>query len=249
MIKLTRPAQPDELRAGKAGWTAALVGAVAQYGSYSRIPSDEKEKLLAFYRTPEIKNALVNSSHSKCAYCECMPAEGGNIEVEHFLPKSIYPCLAFEWLNLLPSCKKCNEHKGVHDSGCEVIVNPYEIDPSDTFYYQDIAMKPAPGVKREIAERTIEVCSLNSSRLLKPRAMILVGLREFSSEIASAVQSYRDADTDRKRSYRLRAIRRSVERIERLAAPTEKYSAFCGAFLKSSDEYQAAISILVESGA
>jgi uncharacterized protein (TIGR02646 family) len=65
----------------------------------------------AAYRNPQVKAALQQLFGLRCAYCEANYAITGNMEVEHYRPKSIYYWLAAEWSNLLPSCNKCNNGK------------------------------------------------------------------------------------------------------------------------------------------
>jgi uncharacterized protein (TIGR02646 family) len=143
-----------------------LLNAVKSYGGYNNIPYAEKEKLLCHYRHKDIKAILFASSHNKCAFCEGKPGESGYIEVEHFAPKSIYPQLAFNWDNLLPVCRKCNEDKSDFDTKIRPIINPAAEDPEGLLTYRDLVMAPLPGTGEEDkAKTTIEVCNLNSPRL------------------------------------------------------------------------------------
>ncbi|MCP4133002.1 MAG: TIGR02646 family protein, partial [bacterium] len=63
------------------------------------------------YKMNDIKNALKNIYHNKCAYCEKQIEQ---FHVEHFRPKSIYCWLAYSWDNLLLACPTCNTHKDNH---------------------------------------------------------------------------------------------------------------------------------------
>jgi len=61
------------------------------------------------YKYSDVKTALNNLYHKKCAFCE------QRVEVphvEHFRPKSIYYWLAYSWDNLLLACSTCNSLKG-----------------------------------------------------------------------------------------------------------------------------------------
>ncbi len=51
---------------------------------------------------------LENVFGGLCAFCE----EHCKGEVEHFLPKSLYPHLVYYWSNWLFSCHDCNNTKG-----------------------------------------------------------------------------------------------------------------------------------------
>ncbi len=78
----------------------------------------------------DIQEMLFKTSYEKCAYCERKPNEGGgNLEIEHFYPKKMRKSmhLAFDYDNLLPSCKQCNTVKGMKykDREGNEIINPY----------------------------------------------------------------------------------------------------------------------------
>ena len=104
MIKLQRKPKPQILVENEKTWTINLLGSISKYGSYKKIPKKEKEKLLVHYRHEQIKSVLFDSSLEKCAFCETKPSESGNIEVEHFVPKSMYPVSTFDWLLKLKGC-------------------------------------------------------------------------------------------------------------------------------------------------
>lgn len=63
------------------------------------------------YKMQDIKDALFNIYHDKCAFCEQRVERW---QVEHFRPKSIYYWLAFSWDNLLYACPDCNGSKSNH---------------------------------------------------------------------------------------------------------------------------------------
>lgn len=245
MIKLNREAKPQILIDNELSWTSNLMDAISVSGGYSKIPKEKREKLLIHYRHQDIKNVLFQSSLQKCAFCETKPGESGNIEVEHFSPKSIYPELAFKWENFLPACRKCNGRKDDHDTGNEPIVNPYDVNPEDIFHYNDIRIT-ANDDHEEVGERTIRICGLNSVRLMKPRADILVGLHGFSQSLDDAIKDYEEAETDIKRRNRKRNIREAVEAIEVLANPSERFSGFCKEYLQKCAPYHEAKKIISE---
>ncbi|MCP4133690.1 MAG: hypothetical protein GY754_22165 [bacterium] len=77
-----------------------------------------------------IQGFLFKTSYEKCAYCERRPDEGGGfLEIEHFYPKKTdeFRDMAFDFDNLLPSCKQCNTVKGQNymDEAGNEIINPY----------------------------------------------------------------------------------------------------------------------------
>lgn len=244
MIKLERGAKPEVLHTSQEAWQQALDQAISTHGTYSNIPKKEKDSLISHYRDDLIKQHLFESSMQKCAFCECKPAEGGNIEVEHFRPKSIYPKLTFEWDNFLPSCRKCNLSKSNHDTEASPIVNPYDIDPELLFHYEDIRIKAIN--ENELGKNTIRVCSLNSVRLMRPRGDILVSLHDFAEAIEFAIVDFNNCTTNITRRNRLRRIAEAIERIELLSNREERYSGFCKNYLNKCEAYQSAKLLITE---
>lgn len=244
MIKLERGDKPDILKDSQDSWQDALNLAIAAHGTYTDIPKTEKEALVSHYRNDLIKEKLFESSNLKCAFCECKPGEGGNIEVEHFKPKSIYPLLTFEWTNFLPCCRKCNLSKSNHDTGMSPIINPYDTDPDLFLYYEDIRIKPKD--QNLLAKNTITVCGLNSVRLMRPRGDILASLHDFAEAIESAVEDFNNCATDLRRRNRMRKIVEAIERIEQLSNRSEKYSGYCKNYLNSCSSYQTAKKLIID---
>ncbi len=237
MIKLDRLPEPAILSSEGGKWLTALQSAIAKYGSYKLIPEQERESLVAHYRHRQIQAILSCSSHGKCAFCECHPAEGGYLQVEHFQPKSIYPDMTFEWSNLLPACGPCNISKSDHDTTKEPILNPYDTDPTGYFDFEGISVIAKTGANYTISKRTIEVFSLEGIRLWKPRAEILISLKGFAQAIEYALKDLEEADTQTKKTRRLRRLKEALMTIESLALPNAKFSAFCKSFLMKCDVY------------
>jgi uncharacterized protein (TIGR02646 family) len=245
MIKLERPPKPAILVDKEQEWLEPFLAAVDKYGGYKKIPKEEKDRLIGHYRHDQIKQALFPSSFLKCAFCEGKPQENGNIEVEHFFPKSIYPKKIFSWENFLPSCRKCNDSKLVHDTGQEPIINPYDDNPDDYFEYTDILIAPINENKK--ARDTITVCSLNSARLMKPRAEILISLHTFRSNLQEVLDDLELAATLKKKQHKLRKIAEAIEIMEQLTENQKAYSGYCKHYLNSCKVYQLAKRVLGDS--
>lgn len=108
----------------------------------------------------KIKDALLLSSSSKCAYCECkLNAESNYMEVEHFEDKESNPEKVVIWDNLLPSCKRCNGAKGTHDVLAEPIINPFVIEPKSHLGFKLYRLTD----KTNVGKNTIDVLNLNHS--------------------------------------------------------------------------------------
>ncbi|OQY46765.1 MAG: hypothetical protein B6247_27290 [Candidatus Parabeggiatoa sp. nov. 2] len=47
--------------------------------------------------------------NNTCVYCG-IKIDNTNMDVDHYLPSSEFPYLAYCWENLLPTCKRCNQN-------------------------------------------------------------------------------------------------------------------------------------------
>ncbi|WP_423198998.1 MULTISPECIES: HNH endonuclease family protein [unclassified Cupriavidus] len=88
---------------------------------------DKKAFVYKVYKRDDVRAALENLFHGKCAYCETLYDASGPVDIEHYRPKgavaednghSGYWWVAMEWTNLLPSCLDCNRRRG------QVLVEP-----------------------------------------------------------------------------------------------------------------------------
>jgi len=105
-----------------------------------------------------IKNALLLSSHNKCAYCECLLNKESNyLEVEHFHHKAKYPDEVVKWDNLLPSCKRCNTNKSSYDTYLNPFIDPSTMNPKDHMILDCFFLRPITLA----GENTIEELNLN----------------------------------------------------------------------------------------
>ena len=74
------------------------------------------------YNQRSIKLVLAGIFKGKCAYCERDVRAGADAEIEHYRPKAgvedeVHPgywWLAHNWLNMLYSCKACNQRRRVN---------------------------------------------------------------------------------------------------------------------------------------
>ena len=245
MIKINKKSTPSILLKKQEEWTKKLMKAVESHGGYSNIPKTERDSLLAHYRHKDIQKTLAESSHDKCAFCECKPGESSNMEVEHFKPKSLYPELAFDWDNLLPACRRCNEAKLQHDTGSDPIINPCVEDPETLLTYDFIQICPIPGTDKEkIAQTTIDVCGLNCSRLYQARSNLMLELTNYKDELKEKIENINEADTPRKKTIRINKLRNSLDQIDKLLQDDGLYSGFCRWFIAQIPEYQAAKKIV-----
>lgn len=119
------------------------------------------------WKQPYIEAALLESSHEKCVYCECrLNVESKYMEVEHFHDKKTYPLEVVSWENLLPSCKRCNGHKGNFDTKNSPFINPSSMEPKEHLILNNFRYFPISNA----GENTINQLLLNDySKLVKQR--------------------------------------------------------------------------------
>lgn len=244
MIKLDRPTNVPQILQDKAQeWTSNLLSLVQEYGNYKKIPKELKDAALKHYRHQDIKDILFESTYRKCAFCEGFPEDNGNIEVEHFHPKSRYPDEAFSWENFLPCCRKCNSAKDAHDTKAEIIINPYINNPED---HLAVSVMRLTG-KDEIGSKTIEVCGLKGTRLYRPYSELLVQFFQYEDDLSVALEEYSLKSTVTTKRNQLLKIIESIERLQGLMDKKSKYSFFCSNFILSSKSYQAAKELISSS--
>jgi uncharacterized protein (TIGR02646 family) len=129
MIRVDRKgvvAPPSLDKSGKSE-EKAVITALDAY--VKQVPPSGKPFTFPFkaYKKDDVKQALSQLFHGKCAYCESRYAGTQPMDVEHWRPKGGvaepgqtglalgYPWLAARWTNLLPSCIDCNRPRVQHD--------------------------------------------------------------------------------------------------------------------------------------
>lgn len=245
MIWINKKDIPEVLVNHQTVWTKDLMDAVDIHKGYDKIPKKLKEKLISHYHHKDIQNVLFESSHDKCAFCECKPGQSGNREVEHFEPKSLYPDRTFDWDNLLPACRKCNEAKGDFDTRTVPIVNPTVENPELILTYNFLEVIPLPGTKDEKkVDDTIRVCNLNSPRLYSARADIMKSVAEYMDELREKIKLIEEADTRRKKNIRINSLNNSLEKIDVLMQNDSAFSGYSKWLILKYPEYEKAQNIL-----
>ncbi|MQB19685.1 hypothetical protein DXT90_03455 [Agrobacterium tumefaciens] len=123
MIKLEKSEIPTVLKDNADKWLSELQSAIAL--------GDKKamEYRTSRYNHPKIKEAVVQETNGKCAYCEADVVATSHGDIEHIFPKSLDRTKTFEWSNLGFACEKCNQNKSNKDPNSEKIIDPYQVDP------------------------------------------------------------------------------------------------------------------------
>lgn len=144
MRSLVKGACPKVLTDNAVKWTQEIVDKLAA----GEKPTDTQRSR---YNHPDVKSALRGEILSKCAYCESKITHVDHGDIEHVVPKSKVPSLAFEWVNLTLACRICNQRKGdFHDGGDDHsrLIDPYIDNPSDHFIFHREIIVPRPDSPR-----------------------------------------------------------------------------------------------------
>ena len=102
----------------------------------------------------------------RCAYTSLRLIGSNERSVDHFLPKSIYPNLAYEWCNYRLARRRLNNHKG----DAVKVVDPFRVR-SGWFVLSLPSCLMVPGGDldkrtRRLVESTIKILKLNSDEAL-----------------------------------------------------------------------------------
>jgi len=111
-------------RGGKRSAAKEMRRAAKSLAAWRAKPEAERLKKpwsfdFAIYKHDDVKRALTELFHGKCAYCESRYAATQPMDVEHWRPKGSvegesdigYWFTAASWENLLPSCIDCNRRR------------------------------------------------------------------------------------------------------------------------------------------
>ena len=95
---------------------------------------------------------LYSSYNEVCAYTSTWIPSLSNLSVEHYIPKSIIPNLAYEWDNFRLAFSKINSRKWKFLD----VVDPFGI-PNNSFIleFPSLLIKPGPGLNDLLRKRVI----------------------------------------------------------------------------------------------
>jgi len=175
-------AEPGILRTNRARWTLRYKRIVAGAAGGDWATLNAKKVL---------KTVLYKLSHGKCVFCESPLGVSGNLEIEHYTAKTLDPDVAFEWMNLLPSCRLCNGSKGNLNHG-GLLLKPDVEDPEPFFWIHPDTGRLEPHPRLDAAQehralRTIEICGLQRPELCTKRVEMFSRVGRWLELLASAV--------------------------------------------------------------
>jgi len=119
-----------------------------------------------------VKDAFDAWSNGKCAYCESPINARRSEHVEHFKPKSLFPSLAYDWINYFLSCDGCNGAKFNKWPDTGEYVRPDQRKPETLFVFDDGGgMSALPAASN--AQRTVDDFGLDRSGLRRFRQVAI----------------------------------------------------------------------------
>lgn len=124
MIGLNKIAKPQSLVNNGVAWTKDLMDEYYQTGNINKTKQGR-------YNQTDVKGAVKLETKEKCAYCESKVTHIYPGDIEHIIPKAVYPRLTFSWDNLTFGCYWCNNKKrNFISKGC-MLLNPYKDNPTE----------------------------------------------------------------------------------------------------------------------
>lgn len=108
------------------------------------------------------KRSLYEAYAGVCAYtCHWISWDTGSHTVEHFVPKSVAPQLAYEWSNFRLVCGRMNGRKGRHQD----VLDPFGLDNGVFWlHFPSLQVSPSDDLPRLLKDRawsTINRLALN----------------------------------------------------------------------------------------
>jgi len=112
------------------------------------------------------------------------------LEIDHYVAKTTRRDMAFEWTNLLPACRLCNNAKGEHDHQ-GALLKPDADYPEPYFWIHPDTGKLEPhpkldGAQSHRANETIRLCALQRPALCTKRAEMLMRVLRWLSNAEPA---------------------------------------------------------------
>jgi hypothetical protein len=126
----------------------------------SKVPNPKTKEWRHYWRRS--LRDLYDACNHICVYsAQWIPYDTSNPTVDHFIPKSVKPELAYEWDNFRLICSKMNSNKRIK----EEIIDPFFL-PADSFIlnFPSMLIKPNPNLLEPLKSRvfyTIKELKLN----------------------------------------------------------------------------------------
>ncbi len=161
MIQLTKLNKPQVLVDNELNWTKTIMEYV---NKGEKILDSHKNK----YSHKDVKTQVKLETNEKCVYCESKVTHQYPGDIEHIIPKAVYPRLTVNWSNLTFSCYWCNNHKRNYvGKKEEKLINPFIDDiPKHLHFFGPLIIHINGSKRGEITWKKIE---LNRQELIDRR--------------------------------------------------------------------------------
>ena len=208
------------------------------------------------YKADEVKDALRQAQHSKCAFCESLFTHIEYGDIEHFRPKGGYKqresdalrypgyyWLAYEWSNLFYSCQLCNQQFKknlfpLRDNRSRARPRKRDTSKEKPLLVDPAAQEPSDyiGFREEYAfavngcregDTTIEALGLNREKLAEYRRKRLQDLRI----LLVARDALREIIATNPSPERLTQLQECETELQLRREDTAEYAAMARAFL------------------
>jgi len=138
----------------------------------------------------QLREYLIKEQYGLCAYCERKLEDKGDLSIDHFKKRELFPNLTLEYYNFFISCKsknhcesfKDNKFKTLKKEDYAKIIHPYSDEPEYYLSYNFMGeMVPNDNLKDfeiEKANFTIKIFNLNDRVLIEDRKRIIISLIE-----------------------------------------------------------------------
>jgi hypothetical protein len=147
--RLSKAPKPDVLEGNAEKWTSDYLAAVGDPAIKTK-PTPWKHK--------NIKDALAVETSDRCAYCDGEMKAYYPGDVEHILPKSLFPEKVVEWENLTLACYWCNNEKKDWYSAHNPLLNPYDDDPEEhLLFWGDLVLAQPGSLRGEVTVRQLKL--------------------------------------------------------------------------------------------
>jgi hypothetical protein len=145
----------------------------------AQVPAPSNTQFRQYNYWSRVHTDLYAAHSGICAYCASWipratnPAANYHSSVDHFLPKSQFPKLAYDWTNFRLARKDINENKG---EDCEII-DPFQIQDTwfelDFYSYRIKASAQTHAILQRRIKYTIQVLRLNESPFIDERTSVI----------------------------------------------------------------------------
>lgn len=183
-----------------------------------------REKPPQFKTRKSYKPYLRREFEQKCVYCRMPDTMKGqeSYAVEHYLPKSKYPHLEYDYRNLFYACLPCNSRKGEFCPDFEHLEKgTYIPNPCEHFMFEHMRFRSEVVEARSKAGVfTVDLLGLNDDEVTKYRAFMIGMIKLVKSKLGELQATLDDIDQigDRKdtSNAECQTLRNEVEEQKRV---------------------------------